>query len=293
MPGSVGQPTLGWFAYAGHKSSAIGTWIRYNDSASLAMGYISNSNRDQNADLNWDQYLDSVTYKTTAVYRKDADFGIATLQFDGVTVLTFDQYAAAGSYNNYSEAPGVVVATPGVKVMKYLIATKNASSTNYGGAPSSFGIFKTSGTHSTPAGTDTPGYTWEWFSWMGTKSTTEARSVGQDSAVFSGGYLVNSTAQNSEVTADYWKDTGTFTTSMLHRKGSNQGISTLRFNATDIGTIDRYNAASSFNNFSTITGTAVTTAEVATFGDKLATKNASSTDYRAETHSYKITRTGT
>ena len=50
------------------------------------------------------------------------------------------------------------------------MATKNGSSSDYQFILSSLALIATSGTYSTPGGSDTPGYTWQYIPWMGMKS---------------------------------------------------------------------------------------------------------------------------
>lgn len=288
--GSVGQPTMGFFPFVAVKAS-VGAVTRANDNAALGMGYMY-PDTAQNNEWTIDDWMDSVTYKIAILYRAGGSTGIATFQFDGVSVGTVDTYNAATSNNNYAEITGISVTSASAKTVKMIQATKHASSTGYAVVLHSFARIKTSGTHSTPSGTDTPGYTWEWIPWMGHKSDVGGVTRGLDSAMLGGGRAYTADAVNSEMATDFWKDTGTFKIASAHQTFSNSAIATYKFGSTSVGTIDHYSAGTVNNVYAEITGIAIATAAVDTFSMVAATKHASSTGYFLAHHSKKVIRTG-
>lgn len=291
MSGSVGQPTQSWFPFVASKVNT--TWDnRVNTSTDLAMGHLQSTGGSSSDAVSWDTYLDSVTWKVAIVLIKDVNRGIITIKFNGSSVGTIDGYAAATTPNTYAEVTGIVVATPAVTTVQLATATKNASSSAYYGDIQSVALIATSGVYSTPNGTDTPGYTWEYLPFMGTKSNTAWATRTQSSAELAGGRLdTDSTVQNNLLTTDMWGDTGTYKEAFVHRTGPDRGI----YNVTGFSgtqTVDGYAAGATDNVYSEVTGITQSTAGVKTIQIQMATKNASSSAYGGSLQSVKFIRTG-
>ncbi len=108
-------------------------WATRTQSNTVLSGCVlATSSTAQNNEVVWNIWLDSGTYKVALLYLKDTDQGIHNLQFTASTQGTVDAYAAAPSSNNYTEVTGIAVVA-GLKVFRDLMATKNASSSAYGG----------------------------------------------------------------------------------------------------------------------------------------------------------------
>ena len=232
----------------------------------------------QNNAFSTDLWLDTGTWKVCMVYIKDSAYGIHNVQFDGATVGTIDGYAASASSNNYSEITGLSVAVAKVVAVQDLMATKHASSSNYAGDIQSLALIRTSGAASTPAGTDTPGYTWQHFPWMGVK-TSATFTKDQHSTALGGGYYTSNGAQNDYFDTDFWSEARTYKYAQVVRKDSNIGIATISIDGSSVGTLDGYNASTLQSQYQEITGIVVATAGVKSIQVKMATKNASSTNY--------------
>lgn len=293
MAGSVGQYTQGAFAWVGEKATtgSLGAY-RYNSSTSLGMGYVNTGASGSpaiNDSISWDLYFDKVTWKYCQVHAFGTGNGIYTVQLDGSSQGTIDGYGAF-SENQYSEITGLSISTASAKTFKLLMATKNASSSGYSMAVNSWAWIRTGGTASSPAGTDTPGFTWEWIPWMGSKAAVWGVRA-QSSSELGGGNHHGAGAQNDYINTDFWRDTGTFTLALVHYKGGDQGIHSFT-GLSGTQTIDAYAGANSSNNYSEVTGIAVATADVANLQDQIATKNASSTGFGARINSVKVIRTG-
>lgn len=95
-------------------------------------GALMASSGVQNDEITWPVALTAGTWTFTLVYGKDTDAGIVTVQLDGASQGTIDTYAAQ-TFNNVSSLAGLTVATSGKKVLRLLMATKNASSSAYRG----------------------------------------------------------------------------------------------------------------------------------------------------------------
>lgn len=114
--------------WAGHKA-AVGSISRFQGSTFLSGGQIAGGGA-QNDSQEADHYPSTGTYTFALIHIKEPDVGIYNVQFNGVTQLTIDGYAAAQAVNTYSDGAGLVV-TAGVKTVKKLMATKNASASAY------------------------------------------------------------------------------------------------------------------------------------------------------------------
>lgn len=291
MPGSSGQMTQAWFAWVGEKSK-VGTWDRTNVTSLLGMGDYRNTGAAQNDELVYPLYLDSVTWKWAVTHDKASNRGIMSFIWDGSTWGTIDFYDAAGASNFYSEVTGITLTAPKAGDATFRMATKNASSTGFLALPNSFALIRTGGTASTPAGTDTPGYTWEHVWWMGYKGVTGPIVRIQGSGHFSGGFFNVTDAINNEANVDFWQDTGSFTYAQIHSKDVNRGIYTVNLDGVAQGTIDGFvSPGPEQNAFNTIT-TTMATAGVKNFQLKVAAKNASSTGYDWDVNTSKWLRTG-
>ena len=288
---SAGQTTQTWFPWQGTKST-VGTWTRDVDSGQLGMGFWDNAGA-QNDETNNDLWLDSGTWKVALTYETAATYGIDTIQFNGVTQGTVDFYSAGVTHNLYAEVTGLSVATAKIVTLKHLVATKNASSSNYRLAISSIALIKTAGAH-TSGGTDTPGYTVEIIPWAGSKANTTWNTRGQVSTMLGGGNCTPDAAgaQNSAISWDIELDTGTYKYAELYQNGSTSGIATIQLGGVSKGTIDHYVASGTQNNYSEVTGITVASSAVVTFQILMATKNASSTSYQNILQSASWVRTG-
>ena len=293
MAGSSGQPTQGWLPFSASKAN-LNFATRTVDSAQLGMGYLE-GNQTQNAYVEWDVWLDAGTWKYAHTALDYTDSGIYTVQLDGVTVGTIDGYNAVLTRNVYKEITGIAVATSKVYTLKILMATKNASSSNYGPRLSSIALIKTAGAHSTPAGSDTPGYTWMYLPWMGSKANSNWDNRSQSSAQMGGGVLAVSTfATTNYVEWDIWLDAGTYKCAVIGETDTDKAILSLSLDggSSTIGTVDFYAASSVLNVYKEATGLVVASAGVKTFRMTTATKNASSSNYSAKVNSIAWIRTG-
>lgn len=290
--GSVGQYTQGWFPWVGSKSN-VGTITRSNLSTVLGMGYAYLGAGEQNNEITWDTYLDSVTWKICQLHFSDTVRGIYTYYFDATSVGTIDGYNATDIVNRYSEITGVAVATAGVKTVKVKMESKNASSTNYYYTAMSHALIRTGGTASTPAGTDTPGYTWEHIWWMGVKGSTGTHTRNQHQIYLSGGYGYPGVSTNpNEMNTDAWVDAGTFKAVVIYHSDVSAGITKLQLDGSTIASADAYATSGVPNVVSETTGIVIASAGVKNVKHHCDTKNASATNFAQFIHSTKLLRTG-
>ena len=107
------------------------------------------------------------------------------------------------------------------------------------------------------------------------------------------GTLENSTAAQNDYVE--WDTApllgGTWSLRFAHISGSNRGIYTVSIDGTSIGTVDGYNSTNVYNIFSTIAGITLTDGRHKV-RFTMATKNASSSAYKASFSTWSLLRTG-
>jgi hypothetical protein len=95
-------------------------------------GSIASSATTSGQSLEWDVLLEAGTWRLDAITYKSVDYGIVSVQLDGVQIGTIDQYDAAGTtYNHVNTITGIVVAESGLKRLKFFRNTKNAGSSGF------------------------------------------------------------------------------------------------------------------------------------------------------------------
>lgn len=93
-------------------------------------------------EMTWEVPLQAGTYVFGLVHRVGPDRGIYDIQLEGTTILTLDGYAAAEA-EAFTEETGVVVPADGVYSVRFLMSSKNASSSNYYAAIQFFSFART------------------------------------------------------------------------------------------------------------------------------------------------------
>lgn len=139
----------------------------------------------------------------------------------------------------------------------------------------------------------TPGYFIADTPWAGYKS--QAATWGertQNSGELSGGTSGLSGGNTGTHVKDHWLAAGTFKYAQIHWKDPSTGITTIKFGASTIGTIDTYAAATTKNNYTEITAFVNAAAKVDALELSKPTKNASASDYTQAIQTYALVRTG-
>lgn len=99
--------------------------------AVLYGGYVYNSSAAQNDEYGWDVVLAAGTWRLDFVFRKNNNYGIVTVNLDGTSLGTVDEYNSSQTDGNVGSITGFTVATTGKKRLSFKAATKNASSAGY------------------------------------------------------------------------------------------------------------------------------------------------------------------
>lgn len=121
--------------------------------------------------------------------------------------------------------------------------------------------------------------------------------VAPDSGQILAGFRYNSTvAQNDALIYDVVLGAGTWTLDLSYVRGDNTGIVTVQLDDgagsfTTLGTIDTYNAAFSYNQTFTIAGIVIGSSIKRSMKLLVASKNASSSAYRASLSNLSMRRT--
>lgn len=111
-------------------SSANTGWSSFAASNSyVAMMHVF-SDGNQNSTISWPLALDAGTYAIDLTHKRSTDRGIYTVLLGGVAAGTIDGYAATDDM--VTTLTGIVIpAYLASTVIKFTMATKNASSSNY------------------------------------------------------------------------------------------------------------------------------------------------------------------
>lgn len=114
--------------------SEVGTWTRTLNTGQYTQGtYLSNGTLDN-------EFIHNIpllagTWTVTVIGTTASDYGISTVQFDGVSVGTLDWYSAGTTQNVVKQITGITVATSTIYAVKFKMATKHASASSYKFAP--------------------------------------------------------------------------------------------------------------------------------------------------------------
>jgi hypothetical protein len=123
-------------------------WDTLTADASGVYGFVKASTAAVNNEINWDIVLGQGTWTFELMSQKTTTYGIATVQLsvDGSaftnvgsapyngSASTIDTYNASLIHNVRDRITGITIGTTGIYRLKLLMATKNASSTNFTGA---------------------------------------------------------------------------------------------------------------------------------------------------------------
>lgn len=138
----------------------------------------------------------------------------------------------------------------------------------------------------------TPGYSVFILPWAGVKAHSGWETRDQGSALLGGGWLRSSGTQNNYIEWDIWLEAGTYKCALIYRRNTDAGIFHIQLDGVDKGTVDSYAAAFDNNNYTEVGSIAVASAGLKTFTLKMASKNASSSNYAGNIQSCAWIRTG-
>lgn len=114
------------------QSAHVGTWAISQASTKDYAYIFQNSTLAQNDSTSWDVVLAAGTWTLRTVADKAANSGISTVSLGGTSLGTLDWFNGTTAPSQIQDITGITVATTAKLRLTYLMATKNASSTNFG-----------------------------------------------------------------------------------------------------------------------------------------------------------------
>ena len=137
---AIYQPHIQVF-FSNTLSASSGVWTVTPSSSAIFGGTILSSGA-QNEYVEWDISVVPGTYELTLLHTKANNRGIYTVAIDGTTVGTIDGYAVsvAGVFDRISS---IDVVTAGLVPIRFTMATRNGSSSNFYGSISGFTLTRT------------------------------------------------------------------------------------------------------------------------------------------------------
>lgn len=269
-------------------SAAVG---RVHGSSALFMG-VTNIGTSQNNSQDYSVLLEAGTYTLTVVYYKDGNLAIMDAQLDGVSIGTQDAYGVS-SFNNVWSLTGITVATSGVKTLRFIGSTKNASSSAYVVGIQYWCLQRTDAS----TGTGTLDYTSRhidvcpWIAWTETGATF-ARAQG--STALGGGWLSSTEASSDDgdsvsfyaaLAAGTWSLTYVFIKNIICPKVD------VFVGATKVVSQEDWYSNTTLNVVSTVSGISVATDGVYEIKFQANGKNINSSDFVMGLHWLTLQKT--
>lgn len=124
-------------------SATVGTWGLVIANTDILCGTFTNSSVAQNDSITYKVVLGAGTWTLQTVMTQGTGSGIATITIGAVSAGTLDSYNASLTRNVIQTLAGIVIPTSNVYDLKFLLATKNASSTGYSWAMSGASLLRT------------------------------------------------------------------------------------------------------------------------------------------------------
>jgi len=116
--------------------------IAFSSGRLFGQALTSDSQADQD-EVTWKGYLAAGTYTIVIGGQEYINSGIHKILVDGVTVMTWDAYAASLENNHREVQTGIVISTSGIKTISLKIDGKNASSGGYTSDTSMIAFYRT------------------------------------------------------------------------------------------------------------------------------------------------------
>jgi hypothetical protein len=137
---AIYQPHIQVF-FSNTLATSSGIWTVTPSSSAIFGGTILSSGAE-NEYVEWDISVVPGTYELTLLHTEANNRGIYTVDIDGTTVGTIDGYAASvtGVFDRISS---IAVASAGLVPIRFTMATRNGSSSNFYGSISGFTLTRT------------------------------------------------------------------------------------------------------------------------------------------------------
>lgn len=115
--------------------------------------------------------------------------------------------------------------------------------------------------------------------------------VGSTTNAIHAWWIESNGTQNAERYWDVVLAAGTWDVMLIYVKGTDRGIYSVQFDGVEKGTVDGYNGSTTYNNRTSVTGITVATSAKIRLKLKMATKNASSSNYYGDIIHVQLRRT--
>ena len=137
---AIYQPHIQVF-FSNTLSDSDGVWTVTPSSSAIFGGTILSSGA-QNEYVEWDISVVPGTYELTLLHTEANNRGIYTVAIDGAAVGTIDGYAVSVA-SVFDRISSIAVATAGLVPIRFTMATRNGSSSNFYGSISGFTLTRT------------------------------------------------------------------------------------------------------------------------------------------------------
>lgn len=125
-----------------YDSIGQGTWV-LTVAASHPLNFQFNNTSNTDLDnISYKVYLAAGTYTLRVIHYKSDSQGIVDIDIDGVEKASVDCYAAVVDYDAILSQTGIVIATSGLKTIKFRLDGKNGASSSYGFRFSEFALWR-------------------------------------------------------------------------------------------------------------------------------------------------------
>lgn len=108
-------------------------WDNISADTNQLNGFVKLSSGSQNDEINFDLVLAAGTWTFELLHAKAANFGIYSVQINGVEKGTIDGYSGSSINNARSQVTGILIGTTAKVRLKLKMTSKNASSSAYYG----------------------------------------------------------------------------------------------------------------------------------------------------------------
>src|SRR3990172_11080350 len=125
------------------------------------------------------------------------------------------------------------------------------------------------------------------------KANTNYGNITVGASYLHNAYKQGAGAQNQACSWDVVLARGTWTCKLIHTKGTDQGIYSVQIDGVTEGTIDGYTGSTTYNQVSSVTGIVIPSERTVQLQLKMATKNASSSNYHGNLDGVQLVRVST
>ena len=306
----VPQPTIDIDVFLEPKSQTTWNTLTVDTSSAWTRKGCRLSSSSSGSEIAWDITLSAGTWRIDVLHQQTLSSGIVTVKVDDVSQGTVDCFGTTN--NTVGSATGLIIPATRTVTLKLSITTKNAGSAGYEcylGAvtlrridtlptPKTWaaGVLKRNDLNANLRDLTAPPSLLDIDVFLPATANTNWSTITLDSPsnthLYSG-HKNSGGSQNDAINWDVILPAGTWRVDLLHTKGTDRGVYSVRFDGVEKGTIDGYNASAQYNQASSVTGITVASSGKVTVALVMATKHASSSSYVGAIQGLRLRRTDT